>query len=85
MVAVSYQNTMTDCDDSDVTSIGTISIQDIENTSMIQKFLPNLKIQDVKVVDGYWEALVTLRYPCDGSCTKWIKVKDLIDNFKGDL
>ena len=49
MVAVSYQNIMTDYNYSDVTAMGTISIQDIENTSMIQRFLPNLKIQDVKI------------------------------------
>lgn len=63
-------------------STSTVNTQDVDNLLMIQKFLPKLKIQDVRVVNGYWEVLVTLKYPLDGSRAEWYIVKDLIDEFK---
>lgn len=61
----------------------TVSTQDIDNLLMIQRLFPNLKIKDVRIVNGYWETLVTLKYPLDGSYTNWYKVRDLIEEFKG--
>lgn len=61
----------------------TVSTQDIDNLLMIQRVLPKLKIRLVRIVNGCWEALVTLKYPLDGSCTEWHKVRDLINEFKG--
>lgn len=60
----------------------TINTQDTDKLSIIQLFLPMLKIRNVRIIKGYWEALVTLKYPLDGSTTKWYKVRDLIEEFK---
>lgn len=55
----------------------------MNETLMIQKYLPQLKISEVKISGGYWQASVQLRYPLSGEGRGWYTVKELIDVASG--
>lgn len=50
--------------------------------TIIQKFIPQIKIVNLRICNGYWEVQAIQKYPLSNPYKAWYKVSDLIADFK---